>query len=88
MVLLPLGLLVPWPAVVVQRPSVLLHGVGAVVPEQVPGWLQLFALDPGGPGAAPWVGAVVLIAAVIALIARPSRAMLPGLGLVLLASPR
>ena len=83
-VLLPLGLLVPWPAVVVQRPSVLLHGVGAVVPEQVPGWLQLFTLDPGGPGTAPWVGAVVLIAAVIALIARPSRAMLPGLGLVLL----
>ncbi|HEX2262467.1 MAG TPA: glycosyltransferase, partial [Pseudonocardiaceae bacterium] len=83
-VLLPLGLLVPWPAVVVQRPAVLLHGVGAVVPEQVPGWLQLLVLDPGGPGAAPWVGAVVLIAAVTALVARPSRAMLPGLGLVLL----
>ncbi len=83
-VLLPLGLLVPWPAVVIQRPAVLLHGVGAVVPEQVPGWLRLLALDPGGPGAAPWVGAVVVIAAVIALVARPSRAMLPGLGLVLL----
>ncbi|MGH3775544.1 MAG: hypothetical protein ACRDRR_07370 [Pseudonocardiaceae bacterium] len=83
-VLLPLGLLMPWPAVVIQRPAVLLHGVGAVVPEQVPGWLRLLALDPGGPGAAPWVGAVVVIAAVIALIARPSWAMLPGLGLVLL----
>ncbi|MGH4000243.1 MAG: hypothetical protein ACRDTJ_22600 [Pseudonocardiaceae bacterium] len=83
-VLLPLGLLVPWPAVVIQRPAVLLHGVGAVVPEQVPGWLQLLALNPGGPGAAPWVGAVVLIAAVSALVFRPSREMLPGLGLVLL----
>ncbi|MGQ0718788.1 MAG: hypothetical protein ACT4NP_16050 [Pseudonocardiales bacterium] len=85
-VLLPLGLLMPWPAVVIQRPAVLLHGVGAVVPEQVPGWLRLLALDPSGPGAAPWVGAVVVIAAVIALIARPSRAMLPGLGLVLLGA--
>ncbi len=85
-VLLPLGLLMPWPAVVIQRPEVLLHGVGAVVPEQVPGWLRLLALDPGGAGAAPWVGAVVMIAAVIALIARPSWAMLPGLGLVLLGA--
>jgi len=83
-VLLPLGLLVPWPAVVVQRPAVLLHGVGAVVPEQVPSWLQVLALDPGGAGAAPWVGMVVLVAAAIALVLRPSRAMLPGLGLVLL----
>ncbi|MGH3898613.1 MAG: glycosyltransferase, partial [Pseudonocardiaceae bacterium] len=85
-VLLPLGLLVPWPAVVIQRPAVLLHGVGAVVPEQVPGWLQLLALNPGGPGAVPWVGALVVIAAMIALCARPSRGMLPGLGLTLLGA--
>ncbi|MGH3825618.1 MAG: hypothetical protein ACRDQX_00360 [Pseudonocardiaceae bacterium] len=83
-VLLPLGLLIPWPAVVIQRPAVLLHGVGAVVPEQVPGWLRLFSLDPGGAGAAPWVGLVVVAAAVIALIARPSWSMLAGLGLALL----
>ncbi len=83
-VLLPLGLLVPWPAVVIQRPAVLLHGVGAVVPEQVPGWLRLLCLDPGGAGAPPWVGVVVSAAAVIALVVRPSRAMLPGLGLALL----
>jgi hypothetical protein len=81
-VLLPLGLLVPWPAVVVQRPAVLLHGVGAVVPEQVPGWLRLLALDPGGAGAMPWVGAAVVAAAVVALVVRPSWAMLPGVGLV------
>ncbi|MGB6163246.1 MAG: hypothetical protein WBF75_11885 [Pseudonocardiaceae bacterium] len=83
-VLLPLGLLVPWPAVVIQRPSVLLQGVGAVVPEQVPGWLRLLALDPGGAGAAPWVGAIVVVAAVLALVVRPSGKMLPGLGLALL----
>jgi hypothetical protein len=85
-VLLPLGLLVPWPAVVVQRPAVLLHGVGAVVPEQVPGWLPLLALDPGGAGTVPWVGAVVVVAAVIALAVRPSWAMLPGLGVALLGA--
>lgn len=83
-VLLPLGLLMPWPAVVIQRPTVLVHGVGAVVAEQWPGWLQLLALDPGGPGALPWVGAIVLIAALVALITRPSRTMLPGVGLVVL----
>ncbi|MGH3866042.1 MAG: hypothetical protein ACRDQ4_07870 [Pseudonocardiaceae bacterium] len=85
-VLLPLGLLVPWPAVVIQRPAVLLHGVGAVVPEQVPGWLRLLALDPGGAGAAPWVGAIVVAAAVLALVVRPSWTMLPGLGLALLGA--
>ncbi|MDQ4105545.1 MAG: glycosyltransferase, partial [Actinomycetota bacterium] len=83
-VLLPLGLLMPWPAVVIQRPAVLLHGVGAVVPEQAPGWLHLLALDPGGAGAVPWVGALVVAAALIALVARPSWSMLPGLSLVVL----
>lgn len=85
-VLLPLGLLMPWPAVVIQRPTVLVHGVGAVVPEQLPTWLQLLAMDPGGPGAVPGVGLVVVIAAVIALAVRPSRSMVPGLGLVLLGA--
>lgn len=85
-VLLPLGMLVPWPAVVVQRPAVLLHGVGAVVPERTPEWLRLLALDPGGAGAAHWVGLLVVVAAVIAMVVRPSRAMLPGLGLILLGA--
>lgn len=83
-VLLPLGLLMPWPAVVLQRPTVLVHGVGAVVPEPWPSWGQLLALDPGGAGAVPWVGAVVVLAALAAVVLRPSKAMLPGLGLVLL----
>ncbi|MGQ0778331.1 MAG: hypothetical protein ACT4NY_28640 [Pseudonocardiales bacterium] len=85
-VLAPLGMLMPWLAVVVQRPAVLLHGVGAVVPEISPDWWRLIALDPGGAGAAPWVGLVVVAAAVIAILARPSLAMLPGLGLVLLGA--
>ncbi|MGH3917069.1 MAG: glycosyltransferase, partial [Pseudonocardiaceae bacterium] len=85
-VLAPLGMLMPWPAVVVQRPAVLLHGVGAVVPESSPGWLRLIAMDPGGAGAVPWVGLVVAAAAVIAIIVRPTWAMLPGLGLVLLGA--
>jgi hypothetical protein len=85
-VLLPLGLLMPWPAVVIQRPSVLLHGVGAVVPEQLPSWLRLLGLDPGGAGAWPWAGAVVVIAAAFALLVRPAKSMLPGLGLVVLGA--
>lgn len=85
-VLLPLGMLIPWPAVVVQRPAVLLHGVGAVVPEQAPSWMQLLALDPGGAGAAPWVGLLVVVAALLALVLRPSVAMLAGLGLVVLGA--
>jgi hypothetical protein len=85
-VLLPLGLLMPWPAVVIQRPTVLVHGVGGVVPEQLPSWPRLLVLDPGGAGTLPWVGAVVVIAALIALAIRPSRTMLPGLGLVMLGA--
>lgn len=82
-VLLPLGLLLPWPAVVVTRPEVLLHGVGATVAESWPGWAQLLTLDPGGPGAMSWLGGLVIIAAVLAVLLRPSRAMLPGLVLLL-----
>lgn len=86
LVLLPLGLLLPWPAVVVQRPEVLIHGIGAAVPEQWPGWTALPALDPGGPGAAPWVGVLLVVVALLAALLRPRRAMLPGLGVVLLGA--
>jgi len=84
LVLLPVGLLVPWPAVVVQRPAVVVHGVGAVVPERWPGWTGVLSLDPGGPGAVPWLGAGVLLAALVVAALRPTRAMLPGAVLVLL----
>nr|BFE48115.1 hypothetical protein GCM10017745_15420 [Saccharothrix mutabilis subsp. capreolus] len=49
-VLLPMALLMPWPAVVLQHPSIVLHGVGAFVPTPDAGVLDLLALRPGGPG--------------------------------------
>ncbi|HEX6345137.1 MAG TPA: glycosyltransferase family 2 protein [Umezawaea sp.] len=83
-VLLPVALLLPWPAVVLQHPVVLLHGTGAVLATPEVGPLDLVALRPGGPGALPLVGALVLLAALGALAVRPNRAMLPGLGVVVL----
>ncbi|MBP2339105.1 GT2 family glycosyltransferase [Saccharothrix coeruleofusca] len=77
-VLLPLALLLPWPAVVIQHPSVLLHGVGAHLAPAGVGVADLLALRPGGPGALPFAGAVVVLAALAAVVLRPSRAMLPG----------
>ncbi|WP_342749766.1 glycosyltransferase [Umezawaea tangerina] len=83
-VLLPMALLLPWPAVVLQNPVVVLHGVGAVVDTPAVGPLDLVALRPGGPGALPFVGALVVLAALGGLALRPNRAMLPGLGVVVL----
>ncbi|MBP2322858.1 GT2 family glycosyltransferase [Kibdelosporangium banguiense] len=73
-VLLPLALLLPWPAVLIQHPGALLHGVGAWVPEQT-------GL---GPGALPVLGLVVAVVAVAGLVFRPGRGSLPGLGLLVL----
>jgi GT2 family glycosyltransferase len=73
-VLLPLALLLPWPAVLIQHPGALLHGVGA----WVPGQLDL------GPGALPVLGLVIAVAAVVGLVSRPGRGSLPGLGLLVL----
>ncbi|MEO6084191.1 MAG: glycosyltransferase family 2 protein [Umezawaea sp.] len=83
-VLLPMALLLPWPAVVLQHPVVVLHGTGAAVATPEVGLLDLVALRPGGPGALPLVGALVLLAALGGLALRPNRAMLPGLGVVVL----
>lgn len=77
-VLLPLGLLLPWPAVVVQHPGVLLHGTGAVVPEGVLDPVRLLVLDAGGPGPSWWCGVMVAVGCVIAVVARPRRASIPG----------
>jgi GT2 family glycosyltransferase len=79
-VLLPLLLLVPWPAAVLRHPTVLLHGAGAAAihpPANVLG--GLVTLRPGGAGSLPYVGAAVLLAALAAVLARPNRAMLPAL---------
>jgi hypothetical protein len=70
-VLLPLGLLLPWPAVVLQHPGVVLHGLGAWVPE-----------SPLGPWV--WLGLVVVAAVIAGLVWRPRRGALPGLGLAVL----
>lgn len=84
-VLLPMALLLPWPAVVLQHPSVVLHGVGAHLETPPVGWADLVALHPGGPGAVPFAGALVVLFALGAPALRPSRAMLPGLAVVVLA---
>jgi GT2 family glycosyltransferase len=84
LVLMPLALLLPWPAVAIQHPGVLLHGVGAWVSEQTVSVLELVSMDPGGPGARPVVGLAVLLAVLAALVLRPHRAMVPGLSLMLL----
>ncbi|MEU5695410.1 glycosyltransferase family 2 protein [Actinosynnema sp. NPDC020468] len=78
-VLLPLALLLPWPAVVLQHPSVVLHGVGAAVASPAFGWGELVGLGPG------WVGVLVVVFAAGAAVVRPSRGMLPGFVLVVVA---
>ncbi|MFD1152742.1 glycosyltransferase, partial [Saccharothrix hoggarensis] len=83
-VLLPMALLLPWPAVVLQNPSVVLHGVGAFVESPAVGLVDLLSLRPGGPGALPFVGFVVVGFALAALVLRPSRPMLAGLAVVVL----
>ncbi len=80
-VLLPLALLVPWPAVVLTNPAVLLSGVGGVAPADAG---SLVALDPGGPGGEGVLGLVVLVAVAVAVVLRPRRAVLPGLSVAVL----
>ncbi|WP_447004255.1 glycosyltransferase [Saccharothrix isguenensis] len=83
-VLLPVALLLPWPAVVLQHPSVVLHGVGAFVASPAVGVVDLLSLRPGGTGSVPFVGFLVVGFALLALVLRPSRSMLAGLAVVVL----
>lgn len=83
-VLLPLGLLLPWPAVVLAHTVVLLHGVGSRVAQVRVGVGQLLTLDPGGPGRLPVVGVLLLAAALLVTVLRRRRAVLPGLALAAL----
>ncbi|SHG46956.1 glycosyltransferase [Streptoalloteichus hindustanus] len=85
-VLAPVALLLPWPAQVVRYPAVVLHGVGAVVPEEPAPVTALVALHPGGAGGASWAGALVLLGALALVAARPCRAALPGLAVAGLAT--
>lgn len=85
-VLLPLALLVPWPAEVLQHPAVLLSGVGNAAPADPVSVPELVLLDPGGPGALSWLGGLVLLAVIVAVVLRPGRAVLPGLGVAVLGA--
>lgn len=77
LVLLPVACLLPWPVALLRNPEMLLHGLGAGVAERSPG-AAVLALNPGGSVAA-WAGALVVLAAVVALLVAPRRAALPGI---------
>ncbi|WP_116047223.1 glycosyltransferase family 2 protein [Amycolatopsis palatopharyngis] len=81
-VLLPLALLLPWLPALFAHPALLLHGLAG--PDRGPVTAaELLGLDPGGPGAWP-IGAVVVVAALVALVARPRKAAVAGLGVLAL----
>ncbi|MFS8096483.1 glycosyltransferase [Lentzea alba] len=69
-VLLPMALLLPWPAVLLQHPEMVLNGLGAVFESPPPNLI---------------VCSVFVAAAFAAAVLRPSSAMLPGLFVVVLA---
>ena len=80
-VLLPLGLLLPWPTVLLRHPELLVQGLGGAA-AQVSG-TDLAGLDPGGPGAWP-IGVAVIAAALVALVVRPTKLAAGGLALAAL----
>jgi GT2 family glycosyltransferase len=86
-VLLPLALLMPWPAVVLAHPSVLLSGMSGAEPGVAAvGPAQWIALDPGGAGTNRIIGIVLLLAVAVGVVLRPRRAVLPGLAVVVLGA--
>ncbi|HEX5402429.1 MAG TPA: glycosyltransferase [Pseudonocardiaceae bacterium] len=85
-VLLPLALLVPWPAVVLTDPAVLLSGVGGSAPTTAVSAARLATLDPGGPGTGSALGLPLLLVVVVAILLRPRRAVLPGVAVAVLGT--
>ncbi|MDX8033577.1 glycosyltransferase [Lentzea sp. BCCO 10_0856] len=69
-VLLPMALLLPWPAVLLQHPEMVLNGLGAAFESPPPNLI---------------VCSVFVAAAFAAAVLRPSAAMLPGLLVIVLA---
>ncbi len=69
-VLLPMALLLPWPAVLLQHPEMVLNGLGAAFESPPPNLI---------------VCSVFVAAAFAAAVLRPSTAMLPGLFVIVLA---
>ncbi|MEV6874788.1 glycosyltransferase family 2 protein [Amycolatopsis sp. NPDC051128] len=82
-VLLPLALLLPWPTVLLRHPELVVQGLGGAA-SAVSG-TDLAGLDPGGPGAWP-IGVVVIAAALVALIVRPTKLAAGGLALAALGA--
>jgi len=82
-VLLPVGLLLPWPAELLTHPGVFLHGVGSTggVPDFSP--IQLLTLGRGVPSI---VGVLVVLAALALLITVPTWRMAAGAALVVLGA--
>jgi GT2 family glycosyltransferase len=85
-VLLPVGLLVPWPAVVLAHPAVLLQGVGTPVPGGDVGLLGLVGLGGGAPGVAGAAGLLVVLAALLLAVLAPQRRMVGGLAVAVLGA--
>ncbi|WP_235022845.1 YfhO family protein [Amycolatopsis alkalitolerans] len=82
-VVLPLVLLLPWPTVLVNQPSLVLHGLSGPAP--APPAADLVGLDPAGAGAWP-IGVAVVVAAIFAVAIRPRALMSPGLGVLVLGA--
>lgn len=83
--LLPIALVLPWPAALVTNPALVLHGLGARVPSLDVDVPELLSLYPGGGGALP-IGGVLVAAAFAAMVVRPATRVLPGIGLVLIGA--
>lgn len=77
-VLLSVGCLLPWPATWLSHPELLLHGPGARTVE-VPATVLLAALSPDG-SLASLPGALLVLAAIVALVVCWRRRMLLGAG--------
>ncbi|SER83637.1 glycosyltransferase [Actinokineospora terrae] len=86
LVLMPLALLLPWPAVVIQHPGVVLHGIGAVTDSPAVSLVDLVGLNAGGPGAWSFVGFGVLVAVAAGIAFGARRSVLPGLSFALLGA--
>ena len=83
-VLLPVGLLVPWPAVVLTHPSVLLQGVGTPSTGADVGLLGLVGLGGSAPGIAGAAGLLVVLGALLLAVLAPDRRMVGGLAVAVL----
>ncbi|MEU3627979.1 glycosyl transferase [Amycolatopsis coloradensis] len=82
-VFLPLALLLPWPSVLLRHPELVLHGLGGGA--TAASGADLAGLDPGGPGAWP-IGVVLVAAAIVALVVRPSKGAGGGVAVVVLGA--